>query len=106
MASDCDLDLLRLDGQRQAPFSPHFQTPGDGFANVGEGFIAGITLADTAWDRRAFGDPKRRPHPDQAWSGTSCPYPTLFFLFGKRLRRLENRQDVETCLDYGRITPR
>jgi len=38
-------------------FRPHFQASGDGFADVGDGFIAGVALANTAGDGRAFGDP-------------------------------------------------
>ncbi len=57
MPSDGNLDLLRLDGQRQAAFGPDFQAGGDGVADVGEGFNAAISLADTTRNRRAFGDP-------------------------------------------------
>jgi len=52
-----NLDLLRLNGQRHPTFRPHFQASGDGFADVGKGFIVGVALADTAGDGRAFGDP-------------------------------------------------
>jgi len=35
----------------------HGRIVGFGFADVAEGFIAGVALADTAGDGRAFGDP-------------------------------------------------
>ena len=57
MPSDGNLDLLRLDGQRQAAFGPDFQAGGYGVADVGEGFNAAISLTDTTGNRRAFGDP-------------------------------------------------
>jgi hypothetical protein len=57
LASKGDFDLLRLDGQRQAALGPDFQTDGDRFADVGEGFVAGVTLTDTSGYGRALSDP-------------------------------------------------
>lgn len=42
--------------QRQAAFGPNFQTGGDGFADIGDILLTGISLADAAWNGRAFGD--------------------------------------------------
>jgi hypothetical protein len=57
MTSDGDFDLFRLKGQRQTAFSPNFETGSDSFADVCESLLPGVSLADTAWDGSAFGDP-------------------------------------------------
>ena len=42
MALDGDLDLLRLDRQRQAALGPHFKASRDGFPDIGERLVAGF----------------------------------------------------------------
>jgi hypothetical protein len=54
---DGDFDLLRFDGKRHAPFGADFKTGGNGFANVGQGFIPRGALAGASGDGRALGDP-------------------------------------------------
>ena len=50
MALDADLDLLRLHGQGHAALGTDLDAGGDGFSNIREGFLAGLTLTDaTAW---------------------------------------------------------
>ena len=41
-ASERDLDLVRLERQRQAALGPHFQASRDGFPDVDKRFVAGL----------------------------------------------------------------
>ena len=56
--------LPRLDGQRHAFFSAHFDTELNGLPYVCECLVPRTSLADTAWDGRTFGypDSKMRLH--------------------------------------------
>ncbi|SRR6266568_1178462 len=51
-----DVHFDRPDGQRESLLCANLETPDDGFADVGKGFLLGVTLADAARDGRTLGD--------------------------------------------------
>lgn len=54
---DCDFDLLRFDGQRQAAFGANLKAKRDCFFDVCQCLLARFPLADAAGDGGALGNP-------------------------------------------------
>ena len=52
-----DLDLLRLDRQRQAALGAHGEAFGDSILDIGQRLVSILALGDASWNCRARGDP-------------------------------------------------
>jgi hypothetical protein len=82
LASDGDLDLLSLNGQRQTAFRPHFQALSYSFSGIRPRLFTTRSLADTTGDRWTFSDPDailitiQRGQKLHAWDFTSWSSPS------------------------------